>query len=245
MSLKKNLFLYNYCWKYLPKLGFLFFFFTQNLNQPPQNLIPAQNWCLNVIGLGFLLLALLWDPSLDISNLKSAAGRIGEGGSDMSSSFYWNKEEKIFSKEKEYPKFHFIFLFFFSHLNLPLGVNLFPRFCWAWGYLSKTWIPSLPSFPSPNFQGLFLLPHKELMWVFPFYLSCLKVNKISFPISLPSVKYSVWHFGVFWEILGRNISDGIRDLLLVLKSIYPTLCCSESGIWGRFLVLKCLILVLV
>lgn len=97
-------------------------------------------------------------------------------------------------------------------------MNFVPKFCWNWGYLSKDEIfqhldsfSSLFSFPNLDF-GLFLLSDKELMWVFPFYLSCLMVNKTSFPPSLPSVKYSVWNLGLFLGgILGGNVSDDIRE----------------------------------
>lgn len=76
--------------------------------------------------------------------------------------------------------------------------NIYPKVGFSKGF------QSLDSFSSffflPQFLGLLLLPDKELIRVFPFYLSLLEVNKTYFPTSLPSVKYSAWNLG----FLGGN-----------------------------------------
>lgn len=61
-------------------------FFDSEPDQPPKTSHSSPEPMFKCCWFGaFLLLSLLWDPSLDIQNLHSAAGRIREGGADMSS----------------------------------------------------------------------------------------------------------------------------------------------------------------
>lgn len=120
--------------------------------------------------------------------------------------------------------------------------DIYPRAEFSKGFQNPNSFSSIFSFPSLEL-GLFLLPAKELVRGFPFYLSHVKVNKTCFPTSLPSVKYSAWNLGFFGGgILGRNGSGGVRNFNTAccrcLNRFLRLGCCSESGIWGRSLVLK-------
>lgn len=81
-----------------------------------------------------------------------------KGGPDMRSWF------SLLSKDEEYPKFHFLFLFFFPDLAVPPGFGdgrdqpsfFSPKFCWNWGFLSKGGVSQ--KLPKPGFLLFPLFP---------------------------------------------------------------------------------------
>lgn len=117
------------------------------------------------------------------------------------------------SKDKKYPKFHFLFLF--SRLKssprvwgwkgpaqalLPQILLELRMLIQGWGFPKAS--KNLDSFSFlfflPNLElGLFLLPDKELVWVFPFCLSQSKVNKTNFLLLCHQVKYLSFFGGEF------------------------------------------------
>lgn len=79
--------------------------------------------------------------------------------------------------------------------------------------------------------------------LFSFWLSHSKVNKTSFPPSLPR---SAWNLGFFFGNSGQEwqglFCPMVSGTCCWRSRLFLKLCCSGSGIPGKFLLLECLVL---